>query len=600
MSRIALVRFGLVLAMVLRLFCQDAHAQQQPVPLAQVPPMGFNDWARFQCTPQAPLNGGNQATYSFQQFMEDQGQALYDSGLSAVGYRTVVVDDCWMVRNSAGYLHGDPKWAGSSQPGFDYELTSYMSTLHNLGLLGGVYNTAGAATCQGAQAGAQGHQQVDANSYAYWGVDFLKLDNCGATGNVDVGTLDKQMQAALKTEKRPILFDPSLPAGYSPDQPEKYPALALAKQLGQMWRVSADIKTTNPSNLVDPWDYYSANAYEEGVYQSYDDTIALSRYMAPGSWNDADQLVIGDNGLSTAEERSQLGLWSIMGAPLILSTDVRKLVNPTTTHLRNSLEILSNKSVVAINQDPLGAGGYRVMRDNPAANAGFDVIVKPLKDGSLAALVLNKGSSEQAYTLQLASLGLSPAANGRYSVRDLWNGTTQSSVTSVTQTIGSHDNLMLRIQGGGKLVPTGQIQTTQPGFATPALCLSVAGGAKSGAGVVVDTCSNAAVQQWQRQANGTISLAGTSLCLSANATAAPGSINPASGLWATLNSCNARDTKQVFGYTLTGNLKNSQGCLDVFEGTVSTAGTPVDIYQCAADATPQVNQIWSAPHGSKL
>lgn len=564
--------------------------------LAPLPPMGFNNWARFQCVPQKPLDGSNPAAYSFQRFMEDQGRALHDSGLSAAGYKTVVVDDCWMMRNSQGYLHGNPKWSGSQQPGFDYELTDYMNTLHNLGLLGGVYNTAGAKTCQGEKAGAQGHQQADANSYAFWGVDFLKLDNCGAEGGVSTETLDKQMQAALKNVSRPIVFDPSLPAGQYPQSPAKYTALALAKKLGQMWRVGPDIKITHDTAPpVSPWDFKEAG-YEIGVYQSYDSTIALSRYVGPGSWNDADQLMLGDNGLSTSEERSQMGLWSIMGAPLFISADVRKMVNPQTAHLKDSLAILSNKRVIAVNQDPLGAGGYRVLRDNPATNAGFDVVVKPLKDGSLAALVLNKNASEQTYTLKLATLGLAPAANGAYTVHHLWTGASQSSVKAVTMRIAPHDNMMLRIVGGGTLTPTGQIQTVQPSFDVAAKCLSVEGSAKPGASIIIDNCSNSAKQQWQRQANGRIRLLDSNLCLSAN----NGPVNSSHSQWAKLDACNPNDRKQAFTYTLTGNLKKSQGCLGVFRGTVAIAGSRVNMYRCAAETAPQVNQIWSAPHGAKL
>ncbi|UGA40845.1 ricin-type beta-trefoil lectin domain protein [Chromobacterium haemolyticum] len=211
------------------------------------------------------------------------------------------------------------------------------------------------------------------------------------------------------------------------------------------------------------------------------------------------------------------------------------MVNPQTAHLKDSLAILSNKRVIAVNQDPLGAGGYRVLRDNPATNAGFDVVVKPLKDGSLAALVLNKNASEQTYTLKLATLGLAPAANGAYTVHHLWTGASQSSVKAVTMRIAPpHDNMMLRIVGGGALTPpTGQIQTVQPSFDVAAKCLSVEGSAKPGAGIIIDNCSNSAKQQWQRQANGRIRLLDSNLCLSAN----NGPVNSSHSQWAKLDAC---------------------------------------------------------------
>jgi len=305
----------------------DPIAANTARPVALTPPMGFNNWARFQCLPQAPLDGRPRATYSFQDFMLDQGKALVETGLAAAGYRTVVVDDCWMERGADGDLHGIPHWGSfkhpSEQPGFDADLTGYVGKLHAMGLLAGVYNTAGTTTCQCVAAGAAGHQARDAARFAAWGVDFLKLDNCGASDG-ELPALFKAMGAALgaatKDGKRPILFDESAPAQYAPTDPAKYATMQWVRPLGQMWRVAPDIRIAHIGadgrSLYNPWSFDDADqGYEEGVYQAYTDTIALSRYVAPGNWNDADQLLIGDGGMTTEEERSQMALWSIMGAP---------------------------------------------------------------------------------------------------------------------------------------------------------------------------------------------------------------------------------------------------------------------------------------------
>jgi alpha-galactosidase len=392
----------------------DPLARNTTVPLALTPPMGFNNWARFQCLPQRPLDGRDPAIYGFQDFMLDQARALVSTGLAAAGYHTVMVDDCWMERGADGALRGITRWGSfkhpGAQPGFDADLGAYMTALHTMGLRGGVYNTSGKTTCQKVAAGEEGHQET----FAAWGVDFLKLDNCGASDD-DLPTLFRQMSDALghATAGRPrkILFDESAPAQYAPADPMKYQSMEWVRPLGQMWRVAPDIRITHlgPEGrpLYDPWSFNDAlQGYEEGVYQAFTDTIALSRYVAPGNWNDADQLLIGDGGLTTAEERSQMGLWSMMAAPLIISTDLRALAAaPHDSHFAAALAILENPRAIAIDQDPLGVGGYLVMRDSSADDMGVDLVARPLADGGLAVLALNKGPIAIDYAAPLARLG---------------------------------------------------------------------------------------------------------------------------------------------------------------------------------------------------
>ncbi len=204
----------------------DPVAVNTTTAIALSPPMGFNNWARFQCLPQAPADGRDRAGYSFQDFMLDQGKALVETGLAKAGYRTVVVDDCWMDRGSDGELHGIARWGSykhpSRQPGFDDDLTKYIAALHKLGLQGGLYNTSGKTTCQRVAAGDQDHQVGDAARFAKWGVDVLKLDNCGALDG-ELPALFRQMSDALGRATvhtdRKILFDESGPAQYAPTDP---------------------------------------------------------------------------------------------------------------------------------------------------------------------------------------------------------------------------------------------------------------------------------------------------------------------------------------------------------------------------------------------
>lgn len=601
-------------------------------PIAALPPMGFNNWSRATCTPQAPLDGSSRLGYSFQQYMEDNAKALSDTGLIAAGYRNITVDDCWMYRNSSGYLHGALNWGGATdvrdsarQPGFDSELTAYGDYLHGLGARFGIYETSGTHTCSTAAPtapnlpnGSEYYEQSDANSFVYWGVDELKYDNCG--DQEPVQTLDTRMSNDLATAVANragtapnVTFDISAPAGYG-NGSAKFASMNWVRPLGQLWRVGPDI--WNYGDGRDPWNQ-PLSGYNFGAYQSFDNTLELSRYQGPGNWNDADMLLIGDNGMSTAEERSQMSLFSALAAPLVISTDARKFepsyiaAHPAeAAHLNASVAILGNSEVVAVDQDSLGAGGYRVSGGaanadgTPATTSGLDVVVKPLADGSRAVVVLNKGGASAGYTLDLSSLGFNTAGCG-YDVRDLWAHTTSSSGGSVPLTIGSHDSAMLRVtpqNGCGGSTPRGQITASRDSWGKASLCLD---NYRSGTGadnpVDVYPCSGTSNQQWQMNADGSIRLlqAGTSnLCLTAQSSTTTGVVNGQQGQWVGVAACGSAPGHQTWTYNRDGNLKlaGTTKCLDVYGGRTTTNGTPVDLYSCgAAPNAIQTNQTWAAP-----
>jgi len=579
----------------------DPLAANTTTRVALTPPMGFNNWARFQCLPQQPLNGRAAAGYGFQDFLLDQGNALVATGLAGTGYRLIVVDDCWMERADDGGLAGAAHWGSykhpSGQPGFDRDLTGYISRLHAMGLEGGVYNTAGATTCQRVAAGEAGHQLADAHRFAAWGVDFLKLDNCGASDAELPGLFAATSHAlgdATAATNRKILFDESAPAQYAPTDPAKYRAMDWVRPLGQMWRVAPDIRITHidpdGGSLYDPWSFNdAAQGYEEGVYQAYTDTVALSRYVGPGNWNDADQLLIGDSGLTTAEERSQMGLWSIMGAPLIISADLRRLARDRADpHFAASLAILGNPRAVAIDQDALGAGGYRVLRDHSADDVGVDVALKPLADGGFAVIVLNKGPAPIDYALPLARLGVDPGGC-TLTATDVWTGAATRVETGglLRAHIASHDNMLTRIAPAACLrwTPTGQIAAAQAEFASPPLCLEAA---DDGA-VTVESCSASARQQWRMETDGHVRMAGAGACLAAGEAGAE--VNAV--------AC-AAIPAQTFAYHRSGALIAVSGlCVAVDTGAVGNGGL---IGQQGAAVRPQPcrlfapEQVFSAPH----
>lgn len=563
----------------------DSVAANTNAPVGVQPMMGFNDWARFTCAAQARLDGTRDG-YSFQQFLEDQAKAMKDTGLVAAGYTNMTVDDCWMQRTSAGYLHGAATWGGSSQPGFDWELTGYADYLHGLGMEAGVYSTSGVNTCQGVPAGVMGHEQTDANSLAYWGVDSLKLDNCGTTSanrQQEFTTMAKALNTATATSSRKILFNESAPAGYSPTSAEKYNSLDWVRGLGQMWRVSPDIAVWHPSP-ASAWDWpHGGDYYEGGVYQNLTDTLALARYDGPGNHNDADMLLIGDNGqLTLAEQRSQFALWSAMGSPLMLSTDVRKMAADPTTYAPQ-LAILKNADIIAVDQDALGAGGYLASRDNSSTTAGVDVVVKPLSGGRRAVAVLNKNASATSYTLDLARAGFDNLGCSR-TARDLWSHTNFAVTSSISTTIAAHDTAIYTIDPGscGAASAVGQIQAPQSAFQSAALCLDAYNGATSGAKVALYSCHGGANQQWKRQANGLISsLQNSALCLSGDST----------GL--RLAGCDGTDSHQAWTYNRSGQLRQAGGvCADIAGSDFTNQNSVVATYACGSH---QPNQTWSAP-----
>ncbi|MER6386383.1 ricin-type beta-trefoil lectin domain protein [Streptomyces sp. NPDC001250] len=563
----------------------DTVAANTNAPIGAKPMMGFNNWARFGCTAQARLDGTREG-YSFQQFMQDQAKAMKDTGLVAAGYTNLTVDDCWMQRNSAGYLHGAAHWGGTTQPGFDSELTDYASHVHSLGMEAGLYSTSGVNTCQGVPGGVMGHEQSDANSLAHWGIDSLKLDNCGTTGSnrqQEFTTMANALGTATSSNSRKILFNESAPAGSGPESSTKYSVMDWVRGLGQMWRVSPDIAVWHDSKpMKSAWDWpHVHDYYEGGVLQNFTDTVALARYNGPGNHNDADMLLIGDNNqLSLAEQRSQFALWSAMGSPLMISTDVRKMAADPVTYAPQ-LNILKNADIIAVDQDTT-AGGYLASRQGATDSSGVDVVVKPLADGSRAVVVLNKNSTATTYTLDLARVGFANLACTR-TAKDLWTGTTSSVTGSITATIGSHDNAMYTIAPGscGAAVPVGQIQAAQPGFQQFAYCLDPHQGAGNGATVGLYSCTGNNNQQWQRRGDGLIaSLGDSSLCVSGEST----------GL--KLSPCNSGDPKQIWTYNRAGQLQANGLCADISGGALNDANATVSTYHCGDH---QPNQTWSAP-----
>ena len=390
--------------------------------LARTPPMGWNSWNRFGCNVNETLVRG-------------MADAMVSSGMAAAGYQYVVIDDCWQVsRDAAGTIVAD----ASRFPSGMKALADYV---HSRGLKFGLYTDAGTATCSN-KPGSLDHEVQDAQTYAAWGVDFVKVDWCN-TGGLDPATQYATFRDALAGAGRPILFSI---CNWGIDSPWSW-----GPATGNMWRTTGDIQ--------DSWSSILTIIDQNGSHASA---------ARPGAWNDPDMLEIGNGGMTATEYRSHMSLWAIMAAPLIAGNDLRDMTPET-------LSILTAPEVIAIDQDPLGVQGARV-----SDRGGLQVWAKRLEeDGAVAVALFNRTGSTADITATWSAIGL-PA--GSATVRDLWERADRGSFTdSYTASVPSHGTVLVKIvagagSGAGTLTVnrtgtgTGTVASTPAGIACGTAC----------------------------------------------------------------------------------------------------------------------------------
>jgi alpha-galactosidase len=328
------------------------------------------------------------------------------------------------------------------------------------------------------------------------------------------------------------------------------------RDYGQLWREGDDMAN------------YSAKSPEmprfKSVLFNYAYNLPLGRFQKPGNWNDADFIIGGDSGLSLAESRSQMALWAMMSAPLILSSDVGKL-SP------DAIEILGNPRVIAIDQDPLGKDATLVRR-TPTT----DVLMKPLKGGDYAVAILNRGDAPLQIHLDPVDLGFRGCT---FAAEDLWSGERKSSLALFDSTIAQHDTAIWRVRpeaGCGAPTRTGVITMTTDkphdsidGYAH---CLAAA------PAITVEDCSGGPGKKWSISPLG--ELVTDNGCLTVD----DGKAQP--------SDCIDRPD-QRWRYTLAGNLINESSGLCLTNQTASTTGQPLTLEKCGQN---QLNQIWSLPN----
>lgn len=379
------------------------------VPLALTPYMGWNTYYGV---------GG----IFDEETILDVADALVDRGLAGAGYRIVWLDYGWAsgARTPDGELVVDrDQWP--------HGLRWLTDQLHARGLFGGIYTDAGPSGCEGQGVGSLDHYQQDADRFAAWGFDAVKIDFCGgAQRHLDPEPLYRGFVAAIRgnSSRRPMLVNvcnfwrPGQAGdGYPPPERSVYTTPRWASQIAESWRTDTDIGFTR-------------DVIFENVLRNLDTNARHGHLARPGHWNDPDYLA-PELGMTQAEAEAQLTLWAVVAAPLVIGPDVRALSADTVA-------MLSDEEVIGINRDPLGAQGQRVKQVGD-----LELWVKPLANDERAVAVLNRGSFRRRVVAEARDLGLMPGASLR--VRDVWAKQDADCVGGLDVTVPWRTALLYRV-----------------------------------------------------------------------------------------------------------------------------------------------------------
>nr|CTQ96402.1 Alpha-galactosidase precursor (EC 3.2.1.22) [Kibdelosporangium sp. MJ126-NF4] len=365
-------------------------AQALPDGQALTPPMGFNNWNATGCAIDEKL-------------IRDTADLFVTQGLKDVGYQYVNIDDCWAApdRDASGRLTHHPQR-------FPSGIKAVADYVHSKGLKLGIYTSAGTQTCARTMPGGLDHEEVDAQTFADWGVDYLKYDNCNNQGRPALERYTK-MRDALKKTGRDIVYSLC-------EWGENKPWL-WGDGVGHLWRTTGDITDTWPK-----------------VVEILKKNAPLAPYAKPGAWNDPDMLEVGNGGMTGTEYRSHFSLWAMMAAPLLIGADLRR-ISP------ENLDILRNKEIIALDQDRLGVQGRVVSQVD-----GKWVFVKPLANGDTAVALFNENTTSARIGTSAAALGL-PRRPG-YTVRDLWQHKDFQSAGEIAAVVPAHGTVVYRVSNG--------------------------------------------------------------------------------------------------------------------------------------------------------
>eukprot|EP00795_Rhopilema_esculentum_P006422 gene6422-11864_t len=340
--------------------------------LALTPPMGWLAWERFRCN----IDCKNEKLF------KDMADRMAADGYKDAGYTYINIDDCWpeKSRDAKRNLVAD-------RERFPSGIKSLADYIHSKGLKIGIYTDFGTKTC-GGYPGSIFDMQRDAEAFASWGIDMLKVDGCYAS-------LDQMAEGYaafgfyLNNTNRPILYSCSWPAYTSGHIKTDYELIA---KYCNIWR--------NYDDIQDSWKSVFNIMNHYGKIQ---DTLIPA--AGPGHFNDPDMLIIGDISLTQDQSKAQFAIWAILAAPLLMSNDLRKM-KPWQT------EILLNKEIIAVNQDKLGKMGRRVAMTNAT-----QIWARPLSGGAVAVVLFNTGAEPLSMSFSFKTVGFEYE---KASIRDLY------------------------------------------------------------------------------------------------------------------------------------------------------------------------------------
>ncbi len=380
------------LVVLLLFLLEGGSAFAQKPELAPTPPMGWNSWNHFKCTVNDAI-------------VRAEADAMVSSGMKAAGYRYINIDACWQgKRDAKGFIHPNQRFP---------DMKSLADYIHSKGLKFGIYSSPGPQTCGerygGYFSGSYGHENQDAETYAQWGVDYLKYDWCSARKvykQNEMPVAYRKMYDALQKTHRPIVFSF---CQYGLEDVWTWGAASG----GNLWRTTGDIQ--------DNWPRMS--------HLGFDMQAGLAKYAGPGHWNDPDMLEVGNGGMTETEDRTHMSLWAMLAAPLITGNDLRNM-SPET------LKIITNPDVLAVDQDSLGREGYVIARYKGGKRFTIDdklplprrstielgggddqeVWVKPLSGGAMAVALFNRAAAPARISVHWSDIH----RHGALEVRDLW------------------------------------------------------------------------------------------------------------------------------------------------------------------------------------
>jgi alpha-galactosidase len=504
--------------------------------LMPTPPMGFNNWARFECA----LN---------ETLFTETADAMVSNGLEAAGYDRVNIDDCWPLHERAA--NGSLQWDPVKFPNGLIWLGQYLKDRN---LKFGIYGDAGNATC-GGYPGSLGYEDIDSATFASWGIDYLKLDGCNV---YDQGDLDEEQtyqkiysywHSVLSNMAEPLIFSESAPAYFCGESnlTDWYTVMAWVPLYGELARHSDDIATFD---TPDPWG---------SILTNYGFEILLARVQSPGYFNDPDFLIVDHPDLSMDEKKSHFALWCSFSAPLIISAYIPDLTD-------DEIAYLTNENLLAVDQDALGLQATLISQDGT-----WDVLSKTLSNGDRLLTILNRGATAGNITVPVLRLGYPAVPTAPFTVQNLWTGDYNSVAKEVTASVPSHGTAVFRISSSEPITPTGQI------FNTASLnCLT-----REGDSVSWTPCSGSDAQVWQVTDSRTIrSIVDLTSCLVGGG---KGQVS--------LKACSANAAAQKWGYAISGNVVNQGTSTCLSEG--DDGGVTVEACAMESDA-----QVFELPSGS--